>query len=178
MSRRRRTDPCVRGLQWDPLMAQVVHFRIRTALHGKLDPQVAGYADLLPCEITPHRTQARQPAPPPGAPRRRQPTSRCERHSPTLSLVPTAHSHITRWYERHTRTDLAGESAARLPSPRRAGRMRADSRAPVAGTPIIPSCGVTSTLYGSWRDVRDLADVRDLSDAPRASRLRGHGPRR
>lgn len=32
-------------------VAQVVHFRIRTALDGKLDPQVAGYADLLPREV-------------------------------------------------------------------------------------------------------------------------------
>lgn len=32
-------------------VAQVLHFRTRTALDGKLDPQVATYADLLPREI-------------------------------------------------------------------------------------------------------------------------------
>jgi len=35
-------------------VAQVLHFRIRSALAGKLDPQVASYADLLPREVPEH----------------------------------------------------------------------------------------------------------------------------
>jgi len=35
-------------------VAQVLHFRIRAALDGKLDPQLASYADLLPYELDEH----------------------------------------------------------------------------------------------------------------------------
>ena len=35
-------------------VAQVLHFRIRSAVGGKLDPQVASYADLLPREVPEH----------------------------------------------------------------------------------------------------------------------------
>jgi conjugative relaxase-like TrwC/TraI family protein len=35
-------------------VAQVLHFRIRTALDGKLDPQVGGYADLIPRGLPEH----------------------------------------------------------------------------------------------------------------------------
>ncbi|WP_219417705.1 MobF family relaxase [Pseudonocardia nigra] len=35
-------------------VAQVLHFRIRTALEGKLDPQVSSFADLLPRDLDEH----------------------------------------------------------------------------------------------------------------------------
>jgi len=49
------TDAVVdRSLDKSTSVAQVLHFRIRAALDGKLDPQVASYADLLPREIPEH----------------------------------------------------------------------------------------------------------------------------
>ncbi|WP_165438432.1 AAA family ATPase [Pseudonocardia sediminis] len=40
-----------RPLDGSTSVAQVVHFRIRTALDGHLDPHVSTFADLLPCDL-------------------------------------------------------------------------------------------------------------------------------
>jgi len=36
-------------------VAQVLHFRIRTALHGQLTPRVVSYRDLLPHDPARHQ---------------------------------------------------------------------------------------------------------------------------